>query len=367
MRIINIVDRLDRVNFGVWNAAIATAGELKRQFGVDSEIWFPGSTNEAGEDELNGALPRPLERLDGAALKEMVRLAALDPARDVIVTHGCWQCPTRWGRILKEEGFSWMAVPHGMLEKWSVSQKRIRKWLYFHLIEKRSLQLADCIRAVGKPEYRNLQKHFARQLVRIPNGVPGQIDPPVHRSISDGATFLFMARLHHKKGILELVEGWAASPLSTSPRHRLKIAGPDDGELSALRTFLGEHPELVNVEYLGGVYGEAKKALLEQCHFYILPSQSEGFPTSVLEAMQQGLVPIISEGCNFPEALDMGIAMRVEPSPESVSGALAWAFRLTNEDWHRRSAEGNQLVEQDYTLEVVANRQHEVFKQMLGS
>lgn len=365
MRIINIVDRLDRVNFGIWNASIATAGELQRRFGVSSEIWFPDSTRDAEEHEFNGALPRGLAGLGKEQLAEMAGEAALDPATDIIVSHGCWQYPTRWGRALKKKGFVWMAVPHGMLEQWSISQKRIRKWVYFHGVEKPALKQADKIRAVGRPELDTLKRIFRKDLVWMPNGVPSRrggsttLKKPLPRVI------LFMARLHHKKGVLPLLEGWKASPLCNRDGYCLRIAGPDDGELGKLKGFLKENGSIRNIEYLGAVYGNQKEALLQESHFYILPSFSEGFPTSVLEAMLSGLVPIVSRGCNFPDVFEKQLGIEVRPDADSVKAALEKVFAMDPTMFSEYSARARDYIEENYTYEILAAKQFDFYKRLL--
>jgi glycosyltransferase involved in cell wall biosynthesis len=365
MRIINIVDRLDRVNFGIWNAAIATAAELRQRFEVSSEIWFPESTREAEDHELNGALPRGLGALGMDQLERMITEAGLNPGSDIIVSHGCWQYPTRWGRALKKRGFTWMAVPHGMLEQWSVSQKRIRKWVYFHGVEKPALKRADKIRAVGRPELDTLTNIFKHDLVWMPNGVPARhenpdtLDKPLHRVV------LFMARLHHKKGVLPLLEGWKASPLCNRDGYCLKIAGPDDGELERMERFLRDNDSVRNIEYLGAVYGGKKESLLRESPFYILPSFSEGFPTSVLEAMLNGLVPIISKGCNFPDVFEKQLGMEVEPEMKSVKSALEKVLEMDPVMFAETSAKARAYIEETYTYEILAAKQFDFYKRLL--
>ena len=367
MRIINIVDRLDRVNFGIWNAAIATVRNLQENHGIASEIWFPEETREAAEEELNGARPRGLPALDRDALEAAVLDARLDPARDVIVSHGCWQYPTRWGQLLKRRGYAWLAVPHGMLEAWSLSQKRIRKILYFHVLEKRALLLADRIRAVGQPERVNLRKVFGERVVWIPNGVPSRAGTRNEGVKANGRIFLFMARLHHKKGIIPLLEAWKASSLADRTDCELKIAGPDDGELVALERFLKENKAMSNVRYLGPVYGDEKAKLLQRSHFYVLPSHSEGFPTSVLEAMQAGMVPIITPGCNFPEAIEAGPGIAIRTDVPSIQAGLEQALALKDADYATVSRLAVELIESRYTHSRIAEEQAELHWSLLPS
>ncbi|MEJ0030745.1 MAG: glycosyltransferase [Bacteroidota bacterium] len=87
-----------------------------------------------------------------------------------------------------------------------------------------------------------------------------------------------------------MVEAWHAIN-SQNNSVKLIIAGPDEGELKHI-----QHLIKGNVEYAGAVYGDGKKKLLNEASYYLLPSYSEGFPTSVLEAMSYGQIPLISSG-----------------------------------------------------------------------
>ena len=236
--------------------------------------------------------------------------------------------------------------------------KKWKKLPYFHLIEKRKASQADVVRAVGTPELHNLLPHFPQSQL-IPNGVPYR-EMPV-KDFHPPYTVLFMGRLHHKKGIVELVQAWKQSKLFNHPDYRLKIAGPDDGELPALL------PEITgNMEYLGPVYGKEKDKLLKESHFFTLPSHSEGFPTAVLEGMQYGLIPLISEGCNFPEAFEKGLGIKVSPVIPDVVKGLNQLLPYSPEAMLSQSSKGAKFVNEHYSLDNIAQLQGELAIRLLG-
>jgi len=351
-RIIHIVDNLLPVNFGIWNAAISPSEVLEKTYGIKSECWFPF-------DSRNGNLPNSikgveLKSLTFSELKKRIDSESPDPSTTLIMTHGAWQYPTRWGSRLSKMGFQWWYVPHGMLEPWSMNQKRLKKWLYFNLIEKKLTENAKLIRAVGKPEQKNLERLFSRDITLIPNGIEAK-SLKLEKSFSFPRKFLFMSRLHSKKGIIPLVNAWYSSTLSGSPNFELIIAGPDDGELNNLQQVMSLHPE-ENVIYKGAEYGEEKKKLLASAHFFLLPSQSEGFPTSIPEAMQYGIIPIFSEGCNFPEAFEAEMAIKTSTDVESIKISLEHSSKLDEQllsDWSKRIS---TFVKEKYSLPVIAKR-----------
>lgn len=228
MRIINLVDTIDRVNFGIYNAAIATAKSLQERHNVRSEIWAPSETAPFPSPSFQPASLFLVMKTDESYVKTVVLEQQLDPSKDIIVSHGTWQWPTIWANAMQKRGFKWVYVPHGMLEPWSMSQKKFKKMIYFNLFEKRFGRNADFVRAVGGPEFENLKHHFSN-VVLIPNGTD-PIDLDFSVKTDSVRSFLFLARLHFKKGVVPLVEAWADSSLANNPGFQLNIAGPDDGE-----------------------------------------------------------------------------------------------------------------------------------------
>nr|WP_319397832.1 glycosyltransferase [uncultured Carboxylicivirga sp.] len=359
MRIINIIDNFTKVNFGIWNAAISTASILQEKYNIESELWYPQTDASA---TLDNVVLVPLSDLSIATIGQMIASRKLDPKDCIIITHGCWQYATRWGAEFKKKGYKWMYVPHGMLEPWSVQQKKWKKKIYYSLVEHRLSKKADIIRAVGSPELKNLIKHY-HQTILIPNGIE-ETNFDV-KTLTKPTCFLFMARLHHKKGILPLIQAWIDSKLHNNNNYQLNIAGPDDGEKDNMLSLIKENNSK-NIHYKGAVYGKEKEELLYNSHFYILPSQSEGFPTSVLEAMQYGLIPIITEGCNFPEALENNKAIQISTNKSSIMQGLQKAIELNDSDYKQLSQEANHYINQNYSLQKIADQQVALFNQLLS-
>jgi glycosyltransferase involved in cell wall biosynthesis len=352
MRIINIVDNLNKVNYGIWSAAIATASHLFYRHNVVSELWYPKPL-----DPLSGDFFRDVQ------LKEIDPLHLCVPEMDnetIIVTHGVWRYPTRWGDKLRQKGFPWVYVPHGMLEPWGMEQKRLKKFIYFHFVEKQLAGKASVIRAVGKPEQDNLSKIFSN-VVLIPNGI--EIIENIQKEWSQPMRrYLFMARLHHKKGVLPLVKAWKQSVLSNCSDTELVIAGPDHGELTLLENEICQGS---NIRYVGPVYGPDKEKLLRESHFYVLPSFSEGFPTSIVEAMAFGLIPLISHGCNFPEAFSANMAIQAEPTISSINEALVQSTQIPADTLLTWSKHAKEFVAHNYSLQLLADKQYELYSSIL--
>lgn len=364
IRVINVVDNLTPINFGIWNAAIATAPMLNELYGISSELWFPNGQRSTVPDSALQMVERVLPIDSKIHFKQQLRARQSRNCSLIVMTHGAWRAPTRWGRIAKTIGVKWCHTPHGMLEPWSLDQKRLRKQIYFRLIEKPALRSSDVIRAVSRPEQQNLDRIFSRgKTILIPNG----IDEPPRPAPREGIVtrFLYLGRLHHKKAVGELVSAFATSNLRNRSDCQLIVAGPDDGQMAGVSRTLRE-TDTTNVAVLGPVFGEHKESLLSQADFFVLPSHSEGFPTSVLEAMGSGCIPVISTGCNFPEARDAGLTLQAQPDESSIRAALIKAFEMDALDRRRLADMGAQFVRSHYTTECIARKQRDLINELVG-
>jgi glycosyltransferase involved in cell wall biosynthesis len=362
MVILNIVDNMSRVNFGIWNAAIATAPELKHHHHIETVLWYP-SVNEV--PVLASVRQRSFEKLSFHTIKKVLHEEGLTPDSTIVVTHGCWNFPTRWGAKMKKMGYHWVYVPHGMLEPWSLAQKKWKKKIYYRFFEGPLSGHADAIRAVGKPEWTNLVQHYKNVWLN-PNGITSPKNAATYKwEHPDKLNYLFMARLHYKKGILPLVEAWLQSPQFNNGRCHLYIAGPDDGELSKIKEVLNRYPDM-NITYLGGVYDDEKEALLNRCHVYLLPSQSEGFPTSVLEAMSNKLVTVITDGCNFPEAIESQKVYRTTSSQQGIVNTLKKLHQQSVANLAYFAQQSAEWVLENYSLAKIAKDQAEMYQKLLS-
>jgi glycosyltransferase involved in cell wall biosynthesis len=126
--------------------------------------------------------------------------------------------------------------------------------------------------AIGLPE---------DKIVTVPNFVPAADSPGTHEGDEHGDFWLFVGRLSHEKGILQLVHDWPNGP-------RLKVVGGgplgDDLRRMARPT----------VELLGRLPPAEVRGLMAAARGLFFPSiWPEGLPTVYLEALAAGL-PVIA-------------------------------------------------------------------------
>lgn len=140
-------------------------------------------------------------------------------------------------------------------------------------------------------------------VAELPNGITlGAEDHVPH----DGSVeFLFLARLQPRKRVLVFAEA-ARRALAEGVSARFPVVGPDEGDLAPLLEFVRAHGLEDAVVHEGAVAPGTGPQRLRRADVYVLPSRSEPFPITVLEAMSVGVPCIVSEDCHVAGPLVRG-------------------------------------------------------------
>jgi glycosyltransferase involved in cell wall biosynthesis len=193
-----------------------------------------------------------------------------------------------------------------------------------HVIVANSVAAADSLLSEGVTDGR---------IRVIPNGV--NLEPlAFQRSVRPVRTILTVANLRREKAH-EVLFGAIARVAPRHPSLRLRLAGdgPRAAELRALAASLGVADRIA---FLG--HREDVSALLEDADAFVLPSRSESFPNSVIEAMAAGLPVIASAVGGLLELVCSGRTGVLVPVDDR--GALAEAIDSVVMDPERAHALG---------------------------
>ena len=107
---------------------------------------------------------------------------------------------------------------------------------------------------------------------------------------------MFLGRINFKKGLDILAA--SVGRLAREDLH-LVIAGPDGGYLAETKRFVAAAGIESRTSFVGMLQGEAKLGAFADASLFLLPSYSENFGISVIEAMACGLPVVISENVNI--------------------------------------------------------------------
>jgi len=290
-------------------------------------------------------------------------LLAVAGSADVMHLHGVWEpvlvCAARAARVL---GVPYAVTPHGMLDPWSLAQKKWKKRLALALGYRRMLDHAAFIHVLNADEQTLLKPLGLRAPAEvIPNGMAldeltPSPDPERFRSFRPGPGarryVVFLSRLHYKKGLDYLADAFARISRRFADVD-LVVAGPDGGEEAPFRERVRRLGLDGRVWITGPLYGPMKWSALAGAACFCLPSRQEGFSVAILEAMACRVPVVVSRDCHFPEITEVGAGRVVELKVDSIAAALADVLDDPTAAQAMGSA-GRNLVEQRFTWPRVA-------------
>jgi glycosyltransferase involved in cell wall biosynthesis len=366
MRIAHVIRSLDPAGGGPPMVAtrLATA-----QVRLGHEVTLvAGEGPSPTPDDWLPQLPGPRPDVRAGALD----LAAVVADYDVLHLHGVWdRVLYRTAAAARRRGTPYVVAPHGMLDPWSLAQKRWKKTLALALGYRAMLNRAAALHLLNDDELRLLAPLGLKAPgVVLPNGVfLEEIDLPPPAALSDmlpnlaGRPYvLFISRLHYKKGLDYLADAFHLVA-ARRPDACLVVAGPDGGARADFERRTSG-PKLAGRVFLTGpLYGAAKWAALAGAACFCLPSRQEGFSVAILEAMACRTPAVVSEACHFPEVREVGAGAVVELDAGRIADAMD-AF-LGDADARRRAgAAGRQLVEARYTWPKVAAQSLDLYRSL---
>lgn len=364
--ILHVCNGLDpRRDGGMVPSILGMTGALARRSGGVRIVTPTPSTVEAARIPDGVTLDGPDSDLEAA-----VRAAS------VVHIHGLWQGHgRRAAREATRARVPYLIASHGMADPWALRQKRWKKLAYAALVENRNLRGAACLHALTGPEVGHLRRMapFA-PVALVPNGV----DLAAFTRLPDRSDFeeefpelrgrfvlLFFSRVHKKKG-LDLLAPALARVKKEFPQAHLLVAGIDDG---ALAPFLQQAESLGirdRITYVGHVSGERARQAWGAADAFVLPSHSEGFSMSVLEALACRLPALVTTACYFPELEREDAGIVVEPTIEGVETGLRGLFERSDAQRRAIGARGRALVENGYSWDVQAGRLAAVYAWLIG-
>ena len=219
---------------------------------------------------------------------------------DVVHIHA--EGPAFFSFLPKWLGKKVIVTVHGLdwdREKWRAgfASKFIRQG------ERNAVKYADEIIVLSRGVQNYFQETYGRQTCLIPNGVNRPVPVPAEKireiyGLEGNDYILFLGRLVPEKGLRYLVDAFR----KVKTDKKLVIAGGSsdtDSFAQELRTMAEGDGRII---FTGFVRGKLLEELYSNAYIYTLPSDLEGMPLSLLEAMSYGNCCLVSD---IPECADV--------------------------------------------------------------
>ena len=183
-------------------------------------------------------------------------------------------------------------------------------------------------------------------------------------NVGDDALLLSVARLDRLKGHRTLLEGFSYVT-KRHPRAVLVLVG-DGAERPALEALAASLRLTARVRFTGGL-ADVRPALAA-ADVFVLSSDAEGMPGSVLEAMAMGLPVVATDVGGTAEALAGGAAGVLVPPGNPQALAEAVASLLDAPDRCRAlGARGRTLVMERYAVDHIVDETDALYRRLLNT
>jgi glycosyltransferase involved in cell wall biosynthesis len=373
MNSLAVVNGLPKSGGGVSYGVCALCDALSRQ-GVGQFLLNVRDYRD-GEDQLPDPALVPMTTVSGldvAGLRWSLgfKAEALEICRrekiQLLHNHGLWSPANHGTAVIAEKlGIPMVTTPHGSLTRWAFQHKSLKKKLAWGLYQKADLEASRAVHVTAEDEAKDLRELGLKAAIAL---IPIGIDIPTWRERKtepkETRTALFVSRIHPKKGLLTLVEAWAAvRPVGW----RMRVVGPD---------YTGYRPEVERAVKAKGlekefifedaVYDAAKWELYWDADVFILPTFSENFGLVIPEALACGVPVITTQGTPWKELEERSCGWWIPLGVDPLVEAIRKATSLTDGERSQMGLRGRQLVEEKYTWESVAKNMKLLYEWVLG-
>ena len=297
---------------------------------------------------------------------------------DVVHLHGLWQL-RRYAKAAYDANVPVVWSTHGMTAPWALRHKWLKKKIAWWLFQKRDLKKAAAIHCTTEQEAEWNKRLGLRNCFVAPlgcelshvNRIDGRWDDGrVERVDRVDRVLLFVGRMHPVKGLENLIRAWGLvgsceSLVVSGQRWKLRIVGPDeDGYLARLKSEVRSLGLDHSVEFAGPKYEEDLNREYENCDCLVLPSFTENFGATIVDAMAHCKPVIASTFTPWREVAEEKCGWWVSNEPDKLAATIREMMNIGDVRRRGMGARGRILAEEKYSWEAVALRLSDVYSKL---
>ena len=326
-------------------------------------------------------------------IKSPIRINALGPSRlnyrycprlkewlfnnhqrfDQFIIDGLWQYHSvAAASVLRKCNRKYFVFPHGMLDPWfkkAYPLKHLKKMLYWPFSDYKVLRDAKAVLFTTDDEKILARQSFSLYKCEekvIPIGTKGFVgdrESSIEKfyekfpHLKDKKFFLFLGRIHPKKGIDILLESFCALRDSLNDTC-LVIAGPGPAEfINSLSKIPQKYGMSNRVYWAGMLSGDIKWGAFHSSDVFILPSHQENFGMVVAESLSCNKPVLISNKINiWREIAEYGAGFVGEDNVDGCIGTLKRWEKLTSEEKSEMGKNAGYCFKQNFEINVAVNK-----------
>jgi glycosyltransferase involved in cell wall biosynthesis len=201
----------------------------------------------------------------------------------------------------------------------------------------------------------------------IYNGVEKAHRPPpqqiARHGLKAGSYFLFVGRLVPEKKIEDLIRAYQRRQFTS----RLAIVGDSAGTESYVRWLKDQAEPDPSILFLGYQFGEVLQELYSNARCFVTPSELEGLPLTLLEALSYGLTCITSDILPHREVLSR-TGGRTFPvgDVEALANEMDRVERMSDSELARFAEASTEAVTKEFSWDKAADQLERLYEESVG-
>ena len=263
------------------------------------------------------------------------RLRSVLEDTDIVHCHGAWRMLQVYvRRACLDLGVPYIQQPHGSFMPNRLLHRKWKKLIWGALFERRNLAEAAALHAETDGDLRDISDYIWHPNIYIlPCGswpVEGALEDKEfyarYPMLAHKLFLLYFGRLDFNKGVDLLIKAFDKLA-ADCPDTNLAIVGPDYNQTKSKLERLVDSRGIENVYFLPAVSDDLEKtALFSHAACFVLPSHSENFGITVLEALLVGCPVLVSRQTGWSSLEQEGAGLIFDPTLNGVKNALSRFF-----------------------------------------
>ena len=366
MKILSFVSSLDLSSGGPSRSVPMLAKGLA-ELGVDITLMTIRSEN-MNTHALEGTTVK-LKVLEPTFSRKEIARYLEDERFELIQIQSMWEMP--YHKVILEarkQNIPYIVTPRGMLEPWSLSQKKWKKKLAWWLYQRNDVQKSACVFTTAKMEAEHVSNlGITTCKAVIPNGIETDAYPCKTSVEGVKKQVLFLSRVHVKKGIELLFEAWKRLHSDYEDWQLLVIGNGEAEYIHSLENRVESLGLKDSIKILPPVFGEAKIKVYQESALFCLPSFSENFGMVIAEAMSCGTPVITTTNCPWEILNETDTGWCVDLSVENLEHALREAMGMDANALYDMGQRASKFIFDNFDYRSVTRKTLRLYEWLLNS
>lgn len=280
---------------------------------------------------------------------------------DVIIFHESMACYSYLKHSKRKNKIKTVLFHHSDGKRWGMILKswpKLKDSFYYKMHNKRmdyidnNIDMNVFIAKIGLAGFKQEHPHYeSSKLFFMHNGIEdksllkhNEFIPP-YRLITTGSVI-------ERKGQRHIVEALAKLSHDKLKLFHLDIIGSGN-DLEYIESIIKKHKLQENVTLHGSIPPEKVDSYLVKANVFILMSNNEGLPISIIEGMRAGLPIISTPVAGIPEQVDDRNGLLIHPSPDD----LVQVFNnMEDYNWEELGKASRKRFEEEFTFDVMLEK-----------